>query len=294
MDSAGNVYFADTANNRVRKISKGVITTVAGDGTFGFGGDNGLATSAQLSQPSGVVLDPSGNLYIADTINNRIRKVSNGVITTVAGNGKQGFAGDNGPATNAEFIEPFGLALDPSGNLYVSDTYNYRVRKISNGIITTVAGNGTQGFSGDSGPATNAQLSFFNLFGGIAVDSGGNLYIADSGNSRIRKVSNGVITTVAGGGSSSNASGSATNATLSYPEGVAVDSSGSLFIADGGTGLISKVSNGVISTVAGGGSSFGDNIPATSAKLAVSPSIAIDSTGKVYFGDYYNGRMRLS
>ena len=107
MDSAGKCSLADTANNRVRKISKGVITTVAGGRTFGFGGDNGLATSAQLSQPSGVVLDPSGNLYIADTINNRIRKVSNPVITTVAGNGKQGFAGDNGPATNAEFIEPF-------------------------------------------------------------------------------------------------------------------------------------------------------------------------------------------
>jgi uncharacterized protein (TIGR03437 family) len=160
-----------------------VITTVAGNGTRGFSGDNGPATSAQLYGPCGVAVDAAGNLYIADTYNQRIRKVSNGVITTVAGNGTYGFSGDNGPATSAQLKNPWGIALDSAGNLYIADTSSQRIRKVSNGVIATVAGNGTPGFSGDNGPATSAQL-----YGptGVAVDSAGNVYIADYFNNRIR------------------------------------------------------------------------------------------------------------
>ena len=239
VDSAGNLYIADSYNNRIRKVSSGVITTVAGNGTQVCGGDDGPATSAAVGpvpagvavdsagnlyiadtyeQPhpqglergdhhrggkrdvrfqrrqrpghqrpvgrsQGVAVDSAGNLYIADTSNNRIRKVSNGVITTVAGNGTQGFSGDNGPATSAQLYCPWGVAVDSAGNLYIADAGNNRIRKVSNGVITTVAGNGTSGFSGDNGPATSAQLY---SPGGIAVDSAGNVYVADAGNNRIR------------------------------------------------------------------------------------------------------------
>jgi sugar lactone lactonase YvrE len=228
VDPAGNLYIADLENFRIRKVSNGVITTVAGNGTAGFSGDNGPATNAQLNYPAGVAVDPAGNLYIADLENFRIRKVSNGVITTVAGNGTGGFSGDNGPAVSAR-LDFGGVAVDPAGNVYIADSGTSRIRKVSNGVIATVAGNGTFGFSGDNGPATSAQL---NGPSGVAVDSGGNLYIADVGNSRIRKVSNGVITTVAGGGMQSGDSGPATSAEMSGPAGVAVDSAGNLYIAD--------------------------------------------------------------
>jgi uncharacterized protein (TIGR03437 family) len=233
-DSAGNLYIADSGNSRIRKVSGGVITTVAGSGAAldgGFSGDNGPATAAQLSNPAGVAVDAAGNLYIADSSNDRIRKVANGVITTVVGTGTLGFAGDNGPATYAELSAPNGVAVDPAGNIYIADTGNNRIRKVTNGVITTVAGNGTAGLSGDNGPATNAQL---NGPKGVAVDSAGNLYIADTYNSRVRKVSNGVITTVAGSGTQgfSGDNGPATSALLFWPKGVAVDSAGNLYIAD--------------------------------------------------------------
>jgi len=278
VDSAGNVYIADTNNNRVRKVSKGMIATVAGSGTPGFSGDNGPATSAELYTPQGVAVDSAGNLYIAEY--NRVRKVSNGVITTLAGGGLSGL-GDNGPATSAQLYDPEGVAVDSAGNVYIADTYPNRIREVSNGVITTVAGNGAAGFSGDNGPATSAQLSAPT---GIAVDSAGNLYIADFDNNRVRKVSNGVIATVAGNGTQgfSGDNGSATSAGLYYPAGVAVDSAGNLYIADYYNNRIRKVSNGVISTVAGGGSSFGDNGPATSAQLNFPESVAVDSAGNLY------------
>jgi len=227
VDSAGNLYISDMDNHRIRRVSNGVITTVAGNGTAGFSGDGGPATSAQLQYPQGIAVDYAGNLYIADTGNRRIRKVSKGVITTVAGNGWPGYSGDNGPATSAMFF-PSGIAVDSASNLYISDSGSERIRKVSNGVITTVAGNGTAGFSGDGGPATSAGLWTPQ---GVTVDSAGNLYIADQGNHRIRKVSNGVITTVAGGGSSLGDGGPATSAQLD-PEGVAVDASGNLFVAE--------------------------------------------------------------
>jgi uncharacterized protein (TIGR03437 family) len=329
VDSAGNLYIADTGNNRIRKVANGVITTVAGNGTAGFGsgGDNGLATSADLNQPQGVGVDGSDNLYIADTANNRVRKVVNGVITTIAGNGTAGFGsgGDGGPANIADLNQPFGIAVDTSGSVYIADTSNNRIRKVTNGVITTVAGNGSGGFSGDNGPATGARL---NAPRGPAIDSAGNLYIADEGNSRVRKVSNGVITTVAGNGLIGD-NGPATSAILGFPGSVAVDSAGNLYVGEGDYGRIRKVSGGVITTVsvasggavavdaagnlyfavnngvrkfangvtsavAGTGTAgfSGDNGPATSAELSTPSGIALDSAGNLFISDVSNYRVR--
>ena len=291
VDSAGNLYIADQTNNRIRKVSNGVITTVAGNGTPGFSGDNGPATSAQLSFPAGIAVDPAGTLYIADGGNYRIRKVSGGVITTVAGNGIYGDSGDNGPATSAQLKGPVSVAVDAAGNLYIVDSYSCRIRKVSNGVITTLAGNGTQGFSGDNGPASGAQLYFPE---GVAVDAAANLYIADYYNHRIRKVSNGVITTVAGGGMRLGDSGAPTSAQLNRPNGVAVDSTGNLYIADSLNNRIRKVSNGVITTVAGNGSPGfgGDNGLATNAQLNDPLGVAVDSAGNLYIADTNNYRIR--
>jgi len=244
-----------------------------------------------LNNPYGVAVDPAGNLYVADTFNNRVRKVSNRVITTVAGDGTVGFSGDNGPATSAQLANPWSVAVDSAGNLYIADYGNNRIRKVSNGMIATVAGNGTRGSLGDNGPATSAQ---FYGPAGLAVDSLGNLYIADYGNNRIRKVSNGVIATVAGGGASLGDNGPATSAQLALPYGIAVDSGGNLYVADWGNNRIRKVSNGVITTVAGNGTRgfSGDNGLATAAQLANPQGIAVDSAGNLYIADFGNASIR--
>jgi len=189
IDIWDNLYIADWANVRIRKVdTSGKIYTVAGGGSGGLG-DGDLATSAEFNYPRSVAVDNSGNFYIADTFNQRIRKVniSDGKISTVAGNGTQGFSGDGGPATSAQLTNPMGVAFDSNGNLYITDESN-RIRKVnvSSGIISTVVGNGIRGFNGDGGPATSAQL---NATIYVAFDSNGNLYIADSLNHRIRKVS---------------------------------------------------------------------------------------------------------
>jgi len=289
VDSAGNLYVADTDNGRIRKVSNGVITTVAGGGTS-YPGDNGPATSGQLLLPSTVVVDASGNLFIAEGF--RIRKVSNGVITTVAGGGTS-YPGDNGPATSALLNGPAGVAVDLTGNLYIADNYTNSIRKVSTGVISTVAGGGTNPY-GDNGPSTSAQ---FDNPSGVAVDSTGNLYIADNGSSRVRKVSNGVITTVAGGGTSyPGDNGPATSASFvrGEPQGVAVDSAGTLYIAGSAGERVLKVSNGTIATVAGNGTAGfnGDNRPATSAELNNPMGVAVDSAGALYIADYVNNRVR--
>ncbi|MCY4595485.1 MAG: NHL repeat-containing protein, partial [Bryobacterales bacterium] len=201
VDGSGNLYIADSWNDRVRKVDRaGVITTVAGTGERGYGGDGGPAASAQLYSPRGVAVDGSGNLYIADSSNDRVRRVDlAGVITTVAGTGALGYGGDSGPAVNARLGDPSAVAVDASGNLYIADGWNHRVRKVDRaGVITTVAGTGERGYGGDGGPAASAQLTFPR---GVAVDGSGNLYIADSWNHRVRRVDlAGVITTVAGTG----------------------------------------------------------------------------------------------
>ena len=189
IDKIGNVYIVDTINQRIRKVtvSTGIITTIAGTGSNAYSGDNGAATSAQLNHPYYVALDASGNVFIADTSNNRIRKVtvSTGNITTIAGTGIYAYGGDNGAATSAQFRYPYGVAVDASGNVYIADNSNNRIRKVtvSTGIITTIAGTGTAGYSGDNGAATSAELSNPNS---VAVDASGNVFIADTSNSRIR------------------------------------------------------------------------------------------------------------
>jgi sugar lactone lactonase YvrE len=269
-----------------------VINSVAGNKSLGFSGDGGLATAAQLNLPRSVTVDSAGNLYIADSENNRIRKVvPAGVITTVAGNGEQLFHAG-------------GIALDSQGNLFIADLDDNQIRKVTPaGAITTVAGNGENTFvngevirfGGDGGPAVSAQL---NNPRGVAVDSGGNLYIADAGNDRIRKVTPaGVITTVAGGGLPvfirgevirfSGDGGLATSAQLNHPTGVAVDSAGNLYIADTRNHRIRKVApDGRISTIAGNGIGgfSGDGGLATSAQLARPKGVAV-AAGNLYIAE---------
>jgi trimeric autotransporter adhesin len=189
VDASGNIYIADTDNIRIRLVTKstGIVTTVAGTGSYGNIGDGGLATSAALGYPSGVAVDASGNIYIADMSNQRIRLVtkSTGIITTVTGTGSYGNIADGGLATSATLDRPYGIAVDASGNIYVTDTDNSRIRLVmkSTGIITTVAGDGTRGYGGDGG---DARLSTLSSPSGIAIDVSGNIYVTDSGNNRLR------------------------------------------------------------------------------------------------------------
>ena len=310
LDTAGNLYIADQNNHRIRKVSlDGMISTVAGTGVAGFSGDDGPATSAQLNSPPGVAVDSVGNLYIADRLNQRIRKVSpEGIITTVAGSGDEDFSGDGGLATNASLNFPNRVTVDAAGNLYIADTTNLRIRKVSgDGIITTVAGNGLFKFSGDGGAATSATL---NQPRTVAVDAGGNLYIADYLSSRIRKVSgDGIITTVAGNGlfRFSGDGGPAINASLRFPWGVAIDSVGTFYIADTFNHRIRNVgADGIITTVAGNGvrtgsidgeggdpaDDLGDGGPATSASFRVPRGVAVDAGGNLYIADTINHRIR--
>ena len=298
IDIVGNLYLADFQNSRIRKVTvAGVITTVVGIGVPGFSGDGGLATAAQLNFPSDVEVDAAGNLYIADTGNQRIRKVTPaGIISTVAGNGSAGFSGDGAAATSAGLWFPLGVSRDPAGNLFIADSFNNRIRKVTPaGIISTVAGNGSDGFSGDGGSATAAALT---QPSGTFVDSAGNLLIADRLNHRIRKVTPaGVISTVAGNGNGGyNADGgAATAAALFYPSDIVVDFNGILYIADQGNNRTRKVTPaGVISTVAGTGMPGfnGDGGPAPAAQLNVPLGVAVDGATFVYTADSLNHRIR--
>jgi len=235
VDPAGNLYIADPGEDRVRRVAPdGTITTVAGNGSRGFCGDGGPATQACLNIPDGLFVDADRNLYISDDLNNRVRRVApDGTITTVAGNGSSSFCGDGGPATQACLYNPHGLFVDPASNLYIADAGNNRVQRVApDGTITTVAGNGSSSFCGDGGPATQACL---NIPDGLFVDPAGNLYIADQGNNRVRRMApDGTITTVAGNGSSSfcGDGGPATQACLYAPMRLFVDAAGNLYIAD--------------------------------------------------------------
>lgn len=252
VDSKGNIYVADRDNNRVRIISNGVINNFAGSsaGTAGSTGDGGNATSARLRQPRGLAVDKDDNLYIADSGNHRIRKVDavTKVITTVAGNGVPGFSGDGENALTANFNLPVDVAVDATGDLYIADSFNHRIRKVvkATQLMSTVAGTGTGGFTGDNGPATSARL---NNPSSIAVDCGGNLYIADAWNNRVRRVtrSSNTIRTIAGMNQAgfSGDGGPATDASLSQPVAVAIDENGNtVFVADFGNQRVRKLTGG--------------------------------------------------
>ena len=296
VDHAGNLFIADTWNNRIRKVdTEGIIATVAGNGIIGYTGDDGLAINASLSSPWSISIDSSDNLYIADLGNNRIRKVdTEGIITTVAGNGLPGYTGDNGFAIDASLSFPRDVTLDKWGNIYIADTDNHRVRKVDpNGIITTVAGNGNGGFSGDGGSAIEASLCGPQ---GVAVYDGA-IFIADSENSRIRRVdASGIITTVAGNGTFDFAGddGSASDAVLNWPTDIELDKSGNIYIADYSNSRVRKVdTDGKIITVAGNGSwdFVEDGLPATKSPLSSPQSIALDNAGNLFVSDWGNGRV---
>jgi sugar lactone lactonase YvrE len=300
LDARGNLYIADFSHHRVRRVTPGgVITTFAGNGTAGFSGDGGAATAASLANPVSVTVDASGNVFIIDFSNNRVRKVNAaGVISTVVGNGMQSTSGDGGPATSASIDRPIGITLDAAGNLYLAESYAHRIRKIDTaGIITTVAGTGEPAFGGDGGPATNAKL-FWPVH--VAVDGAGILHIADRDNHRIRKVSGaGIITTVAGNGTSGFAGdgGAATSAALSQPHGIAFDTAGHLYIADSTNHRLRRVSSdtGVITTVAGTGTAgfLGDGGSARNARFNLSLGVVADPYGNLFAVDYHNNRIRL-
>ena len=301
-DAQGNLYVAETANHVIRKIDRsGNLTTIAGTGTQGFGGDGGPATAAQLDSPQGLALDANQNLYIADTHNHRIRKLSltTGIINTVAGTGIAGFAGDHASATAAQLNLPTALALDAQQNLYLADTASHRVRKIDavTGLITTVAGDGTQGFAGDNGLATAASIDSPT---GIAVDGAGNLYLADTHNHRIRMIAatTGLITTVAGTGveAFSGDNAAASGAAVALPHGLSLDTAGNLYLADTANHRIRRIdaATGQITTVAGDGTQAlaGDNGPATAASLNSPRAVVASAIAPLTLADTGNQRIR--
>jgi len=296
VDGAGNLYIADEFNQRIRKVTPdGTITTLAGSGTPGYSGDGGPAIAAQLSNPSDVKIDAAGNLYIADSLNHVIRKVAvGGVISTIAGNHTAGYSGE-GKATAVSLNLPVAIVLDGSSNLYISDSFNQRIRKVStDGTITTVAGNGTAGFGGDNGPGTLASV---NVPADLAIDGQGNLYIVDSVNNRLRKLSaGGTMTTVAGNGVQrfSGDGGPAVAASLDTPNGVVTGGAGVVWITDTNNRRVRRIaSDGTINTVAGNGGPFGgDGGPASGATLNYAFGVASDGNGNLYVADTYNNRIR--
>jgi sugar lactone lactonase YvrE len=352
LDGSGNILFSDSGNNRIRKISKtGIITTIVGTGVAGYTGDGGPATSAEINGPSGLALDSSGNLFFGDSQNQVVRKVDTaGNIHTVAGNGTRGFSGDGGPALSASMNSPYGVVTDSSGNLYIADHENRRVRVVnSSGVIDTLVGNGTAGCAGDGGPAKNSSLgrptgvrisgdnllisnaceariravnlstdiittvvgsskgfdgnghaplaSQFLMPVGLTFDSSGNLVIIDTGNDQVRKLNNGtqLVKLVAGGFTGDG--GKATLANINSPYDIAFDKAGNLYVAEPGANRIRKVTKtGTISTFAGSSAGIsgysGDGGPAGSATLQFPYGVAVDPTGNVFIADSGNNVIR--
>ncbi len=297
-DSAGNLYIADVDDHKVLEVTPlGEISTVAGDGQQGFGGDGGPAQAALLDSPAGVTVDLGGNVYIADTHNQRIRKVSSGTITTIAGTGVPGYAGDGGPPLAARLNLPTAIAVDASGDVYFADTNNHRIRKITATTITTVAGDGQQIYEGDGVPAT---LTGLDSPAGIAVDAQGNLYIGDTHNQRVRMVTQGtgMITTIAGTGAKTfgGDGGAGAHAAVARPRGVAVSTDGKLYLADSDNHRIRLISlaAGTMTTFSGDGEQgFAGDIGTASTVLLDTPrSVAVSPSGAIAVADTQNDRVR--
>ncbi len=310
LDDSGNIFIADEYNNRIRKINtSGIISTIAGTGYGapnygGFSGDGGPATAAELFYPKGLTLDSVGNIYIADWMNNCIRKINTkGIISTFAGKGGtvSGYSGDNGAATAAEMHNPNSVVIDKTGNVIIADEFNERIRVVnSNDIISTIAGNGTAGYSGDNGAATSAELS---APIGVCKDISGSIFISELEENRIRKVNTGgVISTIAGNGFGAPNSGGfsgdggpATSAELYGPYGIVIAANGNVIFADDGNGRIREIdTKGIITTIAGNGVQgySGDGGIATSAEMYSPGGVAIDHNGCIYICDVANNRVR--
>jgi len=291
VDGAGNVYVTANASGTAYKVTPGgSVTKIIGNGVYGFSGDGGPATNAAFKGMVGIARDGSGNIYVADTDNYRVRKdtVSTGIISTFAGNGNGNYWGDGGPATSAGINRPQGMAFDAPGNMYIADTWNNRIRKVTTGgTISTYAGTGIAGFSGDGGAATSAML---NQPTSVAVDTNGNVFVGDTINNRVRKITpGGIISTYAGGGGSLGDGGPATSAGLQLNfagASIVLDKYNNLYISDGGNNRVRKVtaSTGIINTVAGNGVNAysGDGGPATSASLKDLFQISIGPDGSLY------------
>jgi sugar lactone lactonase YvrE len=298
IDHKGHLYIADTENHCIRKVdTKGNITTIIGTGIAGDSGDQSAATTAQLNQPRGIALNRQGHLYIADYQNHRIRRVdTSGIVITVAGTGTEGYSGDNSSAIKAQLHHPLAVAIDAEDNLYIADSGNYRIRRVTvDGIITTVAGVGSHGYSGDNGAATHAKISTpYHL----VLDKKGNLYFADTLNQSVRKIDpRGIIMTIAGDGTAGDRGDNtlATTAQLNHPVSLAIDSLDNLFIAEKNNHRIRRVSpNGLMTTVAGDGQSGsrGDHGAATAAQLNAPEGIALAPNGGLYISDTHNHRIR--
>jgi sugar lactone lactonase YvrE len=297
VDVVGNLYITDRENNRIRKINtSGIITTIAGTGVAGYTGDGGPATLATLNKPYGIILDAAGNILFSEVNNSCIRKIStDGIISTVAGTGVGGYNGDGIPATAAQLSGAGGIAIDISGNIYISDLDNHRIRKVTpSGEIVTIAGTGIAGYSGNNGPATAAQL---NEPQGVALDGVGNIYFTDFGNNRIRKIDlSGTISTIAGGSSGySGDGGPATAAKLRNPIGICVSATGDIYFTEAFNHCVREIkTSGIINTIAGTGFSgfAGDGFPATTAKLKSPTGVTMDAYGNLYIADWGNNRIR--
>lgn len=298
VDGAGNIYIADSYHNKISRInSAGIMSTIAGNGTQGYSGDGGLATSCELYQPTGVAADANGNIFIADYGNNRIRVVNaSGIISTFAGNGIQGYGGDGGAAISCELYSPRCVAVDNLDNVYIGDTKNNRVRVVNtSGIVNSFAGNGLSGVGGNGGAATAAQIT---QPLGIAVDKAGNVYISDPTGMVVRVVNtSGIINTFAGNraGGYIGDSVAATSTELNAPKGIAVDKNGNVYIADTYNNRIRKVNtSGIITTIAGNGigNTSGDGGPATAAEISNPDGVAVDDSGNIYISTVGDGRIR--
>ena len=286
VDAAGNIYVADYGNNMIRKIStSGIVTTLAGNGTQGsLNGPDSLST---FNGPTGVAVDPSGNVYVADANNNQIRMIANGKVSTIAGSDSTG--AQNGQGALAYFFSPTGVTCDALGNIYVADAGNDLIREITpGGTVSTVAGNGNAG--AQNGADTSAS---FDNPAGVAIDAGGNIYVADMINGLIRKISNGQVSTLAGNDSTASVNGVGTSASFFFPNSLAVDAAGNVYTTEYITNLVRKTApDGTVTTLAGSGASGQADSTGTAASFSGPSGVAVDAAGDVYVADTYNNVIR--